>query len=67
MVYRIEIEAKDRNQRDAIERALKEPEVVAFVTIVGTLLPYSGRARARIMRFVSDQVAEEAAEGGHAR
>jgi hypothetical protein len=54
-----QILVKDRKERAAIERAMADPEVRAFVVVVGVLelLP-SDRARARVVRFVADALDE---------
>lgn len=58
------IEVKDRKEADLIKAALDDPKARAFVLIVGALLPLSQRARARILNFVTDQLAEEEEEKG---
>lgn len=52
MIARIEV--KDRAERNAIECALAEPDVRAFLVVVGTLLPFRERTRERMLSFVSD-------------
>ena len=53
------ITVRDRKEADTIRRALKEPDVRAFVLVIGTLLPLpSDRARMRVLNFVRDQLAE---------
>lgn len=52
------IETKNRNEADAIKRALEDPETRAFVVIVGTLLPFTDRARRRVLDFVADHVSD---------
>jgi hypothetical protein len=56
VIARIEVE--DRAERNAIETALSDPEVRAFVVVVGNLLPFSPRARARMLSFVGDSLAD---------
>ena len=58
MIARVEV--KDRTERNAVEVALADPEVRAFVVVVGTLLPFSQRARERTLSFVSDSLDERA-------
>lgn len=53
------IEVENRKEADLIKRGLADPEVRAFVKVVGALLPLSERARVRVLRFVADQVDEE--------
>ena len=50
------VEAKDRAERNAIETALSDPEVRAFVVVIGNLLPFSRRARERMLTFVGDSL-----------
>jgi hypothetical protein len=52
----IHIDVTDEREATAIQRAMADPETRAFVVIVGTLLPFSDRARARILTFVADSV-----------
>ena len=47
---------KDKAEGEAIQRALDDKELRAFVVIAGTLLPFSDRARSRILTFISDSV-----------
>jgi hypothetical protein len=61
----------DEAQR--MQRALEDPMVRAFVSIVGAMLPLSDRARTRVLTFMNDKLDEEAgaitieshARGGH--
>lgn len=55
---KIRIEVKDRAEGDAIQLALGDPETRAFVVIVGTLLPFSDRAKRRILEFVADSATD---------
>ncbi len=43
----VRIECKDADEAQAIERALLDPEVRAYVVVVGLLMPLTDRARAR--------------------
>lgn len=53
------VEVENRKEANLIKRGLGDPEVRAFVKVMGALLPLSERARARVLRFVADQVDEE--------
>jgi len=57
------IDVVNRQEADQIRRALNNPDVRAFVKVMGTLaaLP-SDRARERVLRFVDDKFAEEDAQ-----
>jgi hypothetical protein len=57
------IEVQTRREGEQIRRALEDPQVRAFVLVMGTLraLP-SDRARERVLRFVDDKLAEELPE-----
>jgi hypothetical protein len=50
----IKVPVKTRQEGEAIRVALTDPQTRAFVVLVGTLLPFSDRARERILRFVAD-------------
>lgn len=56
---KISITVKDRAEKEAIERAMSDPQTRAFVVVVGTLLPFSDRARRRILNYVADRVEED--------
>ena len=61
MVSRIlKLKVKNAAEFEAIKRAMDMPDVRAFVTICGTLEPFSKRAQARILNFVADCNAESA-------
>ncbi len=55
---KIAIECADRTEAHAIKSAMADDEVRAFVLIVGTLLPFTCRARARILHFIADTVTD---------
>ncbi len=55
---KIAIDCADRNDANAIKAAMADAEVRAFVLVVGTLMPFTGRARARILHFVADAVTD---------
>ena len=58
------IEVVNRKEGEFIRRALEEPDIRAFVKVVGTLKPLpSDRARMRVLRHVADYLDEES----HAR
>jgi len=54
------IEVENRKEGQAIQAGLADPSVKAFVVVVGVLntLP-TDRARARVLRYVADQLAEQ--------
>ena len=53
------IEVKDRREGEGIRAGLQDPTARAFVIVVGALNALaSDRARARVLRFVEDQLAE---------
>jgi hypothetical protein len=55
----IKLEVKDRKQARAIRLALQDPEVLAYVTVLGILIPLpSDRARKRVLDFVWDSMEE---------
>lgn len=56
------IDVVNRAEGEQIRRALSDPQVRAFVKVMGTLqaLP-SARARERVLRFVDDKFDEEIA------
>lgn len=56
------IEVTNRHEGDDIRRGLNDPQVRAFVIVVGALaqLP-SDRARARVLSYVQDKLAEDGA------
>lgn len=53
------VEVKDRREADAVRIGLEDPAVRAFVVITGVLTPLSPRARARVMTYVTDKLAED--------
>ena len=54
------IEVTNRAEGEQIRRALTDPQVRAFVLVMGALVTLpSDRARERVLRFVDDQLAEE--------
>ena len=53
---KVSVECADRKEAEAIRTAMADDEVRAFVLIVGTLLPFTGRARARMLHFIADEV-----------
>jgi hypothetical protein len=57
------IDVRDRKEADAIRRGLADPEVRAFVIVMGTLSTLqSDRSRERVLRFLDDQFAEADAQ-----
>ncbi len=59
MKAKIEFEVDSEQQAAAIERAMTDPEVRAFVIVVGALMPHTPRARSRMLAYVQDQIDEE--------
>lgn len=59
------IEVENHEEARQIRAGLEIPEVRAFVRVSGTLaqLP-SDRSRARVLRYVADQLAEERNQAG---
>lgn len=57
MVRTLKLEVKSRRELEAIKRALAEPDVRAFVEIVGYLKPLTPAGRHRVLAFVADSVA----------
>ena len=56
----VSIPVRTRNEGKDIRRALEDPEVRAFVLVMGALLPLpSDRARRRCLTFVLDQLEEQ--------
>jgi hypothetical protein len=54
------IDVASRQEAAQIRRGLADPEVRAFVQVMGELLALpSDRARARVLRFVDDHLDEE--------
>jgi hypothetical protein len=54
------IDVVNRTEADQIRRALADPQVRAFVKVMGTLLALpSDRSRERVLRFVDDKFAED--------
>jgi len=57
------IEVLNRREGEQIRRALEDPQVRAFVKVMGTLLALpSDRSRERALRFVADQLDEDRAD-----
>jgi len=57
------IDVVNRREGEQIRRALEDPQVRAFVKVMGTLLALnSDRARERVLRFVADKLDEERAD-----
>lgn len=55
------IEVKDKDERDAVERAMGDPVTRATVIVMGHLLALpTDRARRRAMEYVKDELAERA-------
>ncbi|MEN3329098.1 MAG: hypothetical protein V7638_3905 [Acidobacteriota bacterium] len=65
MVAQIEIEVMNQTEAEAIQRALEQPDVLAYVKIVGLLLPMGQRARERILRYAVDVVGEQQQEASN--
>jgi len=55
---RLSIDVKDKKEREALRVALEDSEVRAFVVCVGVLMPYSDRARGRMLQYVADAIAD---------
>lgn len=54
------IDVADRQEAEQVRRALADPQVRAFVKVMGSLLALpTDRARERVLRFVGDKLAEE--------
>lgn len=53
-------------QLAAMSRGLQEPDVRAFVIVVGLLATQTKRSQARILRFVADVLEEERGDGAPA-
>jgi hypothetical protein len=53
------IEVKDRREADAIRTALEDQMIRASVVIAGLLLPFTPRARKRVLTFVMDKLDED--------
>jgi hypothetical protein len=54
------IDVADRKEAAQIRRALADPQVRAFVQVMGELLALpSDRARERVLRFVDDTLDEQ--------
>ncbi len=60
---RTQIEVATRAEARQIRRGLTDPQVRAFVKVMGTLLALpSDRSRERVLRFVDDKLDEENAQ-----
>jgi hypothetical protein len=57
VVMKLSIEVRDKQERDAIRRAIEDSEVRAIVVVIGTLLPFSDRARQRMITYVANAIA----------
>lgn len=58
---KVAVDVKNRQEADAVRRAMDDPQTRAYVLVVGTLLSLpSDRARQRVMRFVADHLNEDA-------
>ncbi len=56
---RMWIDVQDRHEAAALRRGLADPQVRAFVKVMGTLVALpSDRARERVLRFVDDHFEE---------
>lgn len=55
------IEVQSKQEGELIKTALDDPTTRAFVQIIGALLPFSPKARARILAFVNDNLEQEQA------
>ena len=53
MKRQLTIEVKDKAEFEAIKRGLDDPEARAFVTIIGTMLPFDKRHQQAIMTAVT--------------
>lgn len=53
---KIEVECQNKEERRAIEAALADPAVRAYVLTVGLLIPLSQRARQRVINYLVDVV-----------
>ena len=54
------IDVRNKQEGRQIRCALDDPQVRAFVLVMGALIPLgSDRARERVLRFVADRAEEE--------
>ena len=53
MIRKVPVEVKDSKQAAAIETALKNDEIKAFVITCGVLLPLESTDRIKVLRCVS--------------
>lgn len=53
MISTIEVTVQDDAERQAIERALREDDVRAFVVIVGALMPFSKPVQAAMLNLAT--------------
>ena len=58
------IDVENRGEADRVKTALNDPATRAFVNVIGALLPLQPKARQRVVRFVTEQLAEEGATDG---
>lgn len=57
------IDVASRQEGEQIRRGLTDPQVRAFVKVMGTLMALpSDRARERVLRFVDDKLDEDNAQ-----
>jgi len=57
------IDVANRREGEQLRRGLTDPQVRAFVKVMGTLMALpSDRARERVLRFVDDKFDEENAQ-----
>ena len=62
---KVSLTVKNRDEACAVQTAWDDPQIRAFVLVVGTLLQLpSDRARLRVLQFVTDKFAEESVDQG---
>lgn len=66
MISTIEVAVRDEAERLAIERALREDDVRAFVVIVGALMPFSKPVQAAMLNLAA-VISEENRTSDHVR
>jgi hypothetical protein len=54
------VKCKSADEAANLQRALDQPEIVAFLNIVGALLPLGDSNRTRVLEFVNDIINVEA-------
>lgn len=57
------IEVASRDEANAIRRALADPEVKAFVVVMGNLLPLGKSGQRRVLAFIEDTMKEKSEHG----